>query len=43
MDQNVKGIEHDMFEELKKRCECTRGKVGQDEVGKVGRVRIVPG
>lgn len=43
LDQNVKGREHDMFEELKKRPERTRGKVGQDEAGKVGRGRIVRG
>lgn len=43
LDQNVKGREHDMFEEPKKSPECTRGKVGQYEVGKVGRGRIVRG
>lgn len=43
LDQNVKGREHDMFEELKIRPERTRGKAGRDEAGKVGRGRIVQG
>ena len=43
LDQNVKGRERDMSEELKKRPECARGKAGQDEAGKVGRGRIVQG